>query len=88
MEIDYSDNALNDLAYWKKNGTDATRKKISKLIAAIEMSPFTGIGKPEQLRYELGGKWSRRIDTKNRIIYSISNNRIMIYSLKGHYNDK
>lgn len=88
MEIDYSENALNDLTYWKEKGTDAIRLKISKLIASIETTPFTGIGKPEPLRYELSGKWSRRITVKDRIIYSISDNRIKIHSLRGHYGDK
>ena len=88
MEIDYSETALNDLAYWKEKGTNAIKNKISSLITSIETSPFTGIGKPEPLRYEMAGKWSRRIDAKNRIIYSVSNNRVLIHSLKGHYNDK
>ncbi|MGB3077820.1 MAG: Txe/YoeB family addiction module toxin [Saprospiraceae bacterium] len=60
-------------------------KKISTLIKAILENPYSGIGKPEPLRYQLAGKWSRRIDSKNRIVYLIENNTLYIYSLKGHY---
>ena len=88
MEIDYSEHALTDLQYWKEKGTDTIKNKISQLITSIEVSPFTGIGKPEPLRYEMAGKWSRRIDTHNRIIYSVDNKRIKIYSLRGHYERK
>jgi toxin YoeB len=46
---------------------------------------FSGIGKPEPLKHQLSGKWSRRIDKANRIIYSVENNTLYIYSLKGHF---
>ena len=85
MEIDYSEHALTDLQYWKEKGSYTIKNKITKLISSIEVSPFTGIGKPEPLRYEMAGKWSRRIDTQNRIIYSVENNTIKIHSLRGHY---
>jgi len=85
MEIIYSETAQNDIAYWKAKGTEKIRLRISELIAAIVQSPFFGIGKPEPLKYEFSGKWSRRIDRKNRIIYSIDAGRIKIHSLRGHY---
>ncbi|GHT48509.1 Txe/YoeB family addiction module toxin [Bacteroidia bacterium] len=88
MEVDYSENALKDRDYWKENGTDAIKDRIQKLINNIQETPFTGIGKPEPLKWNLAGKWSRRINDGNRIIYGISNGRIKIYSMKGHYNDK
>ena len=88
MEVNYSENALDDIAYWKEKGTEKIRKRISKLITSIEASPFTGLGKPEPMRYEMTGKWSRRIDNKNRIIYSVAQECIRIYSLRGHYGDK
>ena len=88
MEIDFSDNALTDLDCWKQKGTVSIKARITKLIEAIRQSPFTGIGKPEPLRYELSGKWSRRIDDKNRIVYNVINQRIKIYSLRGHYGNK
>ena len=46
--------------------------------------PYKGIGKPEPLKYELSGKWSRRIDKENRFVYAVENNKLIIYSLKGH----
>lgn len=86
MEIIYSPKALQDLQFWKKSGNKVIQKKIQELIDAIEENAFTGIGKPEQLKHALSGKWSRRINQEHRIIYSVSEaNRIRILSLKGHY---
>lgn len=70
---------------WKQN----IIKKISELIKSIQQSPFEGIGKPETLKHELSGYWSRRIDNEHRIIYQIIDentiNILSIISLKGHY---
>ncbi|WP_316806367.1 Txe/YoeB family addiction module toxin [Pedobacter agri] len=63
----------------------AIQKKIEQLILAIQENPYTGIGKPEQLRYNLSGQWSRRINEEHRIIYDVINNVLNIYSLRGHY---
>jgi len=60
-------------------------KKIVKLTQAIVENPFEGIGKPEPLKYQLTGKWSRRINKENRLIYAVENQTLYIYSLKGHY---
>ena len=85
MEIIYNQKALDDLQYWKKSGNTKIQKKISQLIQAIEHDPFIGIGKPELLKYELIGKWSRRINKEHRIIYKMDGNILKIYSLKDHY---
>ena len=85
MEIIYSATAQNDLVYWKEEDSEKIRFRISELIKAITESPFVGIGKPEPLKYELSGKWSRRIDRENRIVYSIDSGKIKIHSLRGHY---
>lgn len=69
---------------WRKINPDIY-KKIQKLVEAIEINPFEGIGKPEPLKYELSGLWSRRIDKKNRLIYCVRNNNVWIISCKGHY---
>lgn len=89
MEIKYTSDALKDLAYWKKSGNKIIQKRIFLLIEAIIKNPFSGIGKPEALKYELTGKWSRRINNEHRIIYQIVDNSVIeileILSLKGHY---
>ncbi|MBB3054835.1 Txe/YoeB family addiction module toxin [Mucilaginibacter gotjawali] len=87
MEIIYSDEALKDIEYWKKSGNKIVQRKIQQLLDAIEEDPFEGIGKPEPLRHNLSGLWSRRINHSHRIIYQLTENgqTIKIHSLKGHY---
>ena len=90
MEIKYTPDALKDLAFWKKSGNKIIQKRIVLLIEDIIKDPFSGIGKPEALKYELSGKWSRRINNEHRLIYQIIDDEIIeileIVSLKGHYN--
>ncbi len=86
MEIIYSDEAQQDIQFWRKSGNKIIQKKIQQLLVAIEENPFLGIGKPEPLKHNLTGLWSRRINQEHRIIYRILEDKtIMIYSLKGHY---
>lgn len=85
MEIGYTDEALEDIAYWKKSGDKSVQKKITSLISAIVENPTEGIGKPEQLKHNLTGSWSRRINQEHRIVYEIKENTIEIQSLRGHY---
>jgi toxin YoeB len=89
MEIVFSVKAKNDLDFWSKSGNKQILKKIAELIKAIQLNPYEGIGKPEQLKHELAGRWSRRINHEHRLIYRITNeNRIEILnilSVKGHY---
>jgi toxin YoeB len=79
------DKALSDITYWKKSGNIQAQKKITQLIQAIQDFPFTGIGQPEELKYNWKGLWSRRINLEHRIIYEIMDDTIIIHSLKGHY---
>ena len=88
MEVNFKTEALIDLDYWKKTGSESEKNKITSLLQSIRESPFRGIGKPEPLKYNLSGKWSRRINRLNRIVYSVENNIITVYSLRGHYNEK
>ena len=88
MEVVYKEKALKDIKLWKKSGNKKIQEKISRLIRDIQLHPENGLGKPEALKYELTGLWSREIDKKNRIIYEIIDNRIHIISLLGHYFDK
>ncbi|MFW0717614.1 Txe/YoeB family addiction module toxin [Pedobacter sp. N23S346] len=85
MEIEYTQQAQNDLIFWKKSGNKSIQNKIIRLLNAILESPYTGIGKPEALKYELTGKWSRRINEEHRVIYIVTEEIIYIESLKGHY---
>lgn len=89
MEVIYSEKAQKDREFWKKSGNKAIMNKISALIADIQLHPFEGIGKPEALKHELSGKWSRRINQEHRIIYKVANENTIeildILSLKGHY---
>ena len=85
MEVEYKKKALEDLAYWKEKGDLKIQNRISDLIKDICNNPFTGIGKPEPLKYELSGLWSRRITRQHRIIYEVFNSKISIISMKGHY---
>jgi len=89
MEVRYSKKAQKDLEFWSKSGNKNIIKKISQLIKAIQLNPFEGIGKPEALKHELSGYWSRRIDAEHRIIYEIIDENtidiLSIISLKGHY---
>ena len=85
MEINFKTEALIDLDYWKRTGSVSKKNKIKLLLQSIKETPFQGMGKPEPLKYNLSCKWSRRIDRLNRIIYSVEDNIITVYSLRGHY---
>jgi toxin YoeB len=85
MEIILSEKAQEHIAYWKETNNKAVQKRITALKNSILISPYTGIGKPEPLKYELTGKWSRRIDRENRFVYAVENDTLHIFSLKGHY---
>jgi toxin YoeB len=85
MEIVLLPKALEHLNSWKKSGNKIILKRIATIIRAITENPFDGIGKPEPLKHQLAGKWSRRIDKEHRIIYSIEKNTLFVFSLKGHY---
>lgn len=84
MEKIWSDAAWEDYLYWQTQDKK-TLKRINALIKDIERNHFTGIGKPEPLKYRSG--WSRRIDEKNRLVYDIRNDQILIASCRGHYEE-
>ena len=74
MEIEFTQRAFQDLQYWKKKGCRKILKRISELTASILQTPFSGIGKPEPLKHQYSGEWSRRIDREHRYIYEIREN--------------
>jgi len=88
VEVIYSEKAQKDREFWKKSGNKAVMNKITALIKDIQLHPFEGIGKPEPLKYQLSGKWSRRINHEHRIIYQVTEQNTIeildILSLKGH----
>lgn len=87
MEIIYLPNALMHLEYWVKNKNIKVLEKITALLKSILETPKSGLGKPEALKHQLTGLWSRRINLEHRLVYEIDieNNNIIIHSLKGHY---
>jgi len=85
MEINWTKNAADDLAFWKRNDSKVV-KRIKELIESIKIDPFTGIGKPEPLKYNLSGCWSRRITGDNRLVYRIKDkNEVIILQCRYHY---
>ena len=89
MAIVFTTKVRKDLDFWIKSGNKNILNKITDLIEDIQLHPFEGIGKPEQLKYQLSGKWSRRINQEHRIIYKVTEENTIeildILSLKGHY---
>jgi toxin YoeB len=85
MEIVVSETARAHIDCWVKTNNASILERIAAIKNAILEDPYKGIGKPEPLKYELYGKWSRRIDKSNRFVYFIENNTLHILSLKGDY---
>lgn len=85
-----TEKAENDLKQWKKSGQVKTLKKILNLFEELSQHPQTGTGKPETLKNDLSGYWSRQIDKKNRLIYRIDDGVVVVevISLWSHYGDK
>ena len=84
--IMFTERAWEEYCYWQLQDKK-TLKRINQLLADIKRNEYTGIGKPEPLRNQLSGYWSRRIDDVNRLVYRISNNQVEIVQCKGHYDD-
>ena len=87
--VQYKDQAREDLKYLERHEPNAYRKALA-LIAELYEHPYTGTGKPEQLRGEPMGRWSRRITKKHRLIYEIHDREVVVIVLAayGHYSDK
>ena len=80
------DTAWADYLYWQQQDKK-TLKRINMLIKDIESTPYAGIGKPEALKHDLAGWWSRRIDGTNRLIYRINDERLEIAVCRNHYQE-
>jgi len=86
MNIVFTPESLAEYMDWM-NEDRKTLKRINQILKDITRSPYEGIGKPEALRGDLSGFWSRRIDDKHRIVYEIANGQCCIIQCKGHYGD-
>ncbi len=86
MRLSWEDEAWADYLYWQEQDKK-TLKRINMLIKDIQRSPYEGLGKPEPLKENLSGMWSRRIDETNRIVYYEKYGGIIIVSCRGHYDD-
>ena len=84
MKVNYTKNAADDIFYWKTKNIKIY-KRIKNIIDDIIEHPFDGIGKPEALKYNLSGKWSRRITQEHRIIYEVINAEIIIHQCRFLY---
>jgi len=78
--------AWDEYTYWQKTDMKVV-KKINKLLKEITRTPFDGIGKPEPLKYDLTGYWSRRINQEHRLVYKVTETQIKVISCRYHYDD-
>lgn len=85
-KLSFSEKAWQEYLYWQTQDKK-TLKRINQLLQDIDRNGYNGIGKPEPLKGDLSGFWSRRIDDTNRLVYRLSNDLIEILQCKGHYND-
>lgn len=85
-KITFSEDAWDEYIYWQAQDKK-TLKKINELLKEIVRTPFEGTGKPEPLKGDLRGTWSRRINSKDRLVYEINEDTVLIKQCKGHYED-
>ena len=90
-ELKFTDDALDDVESLKKSGDKTSLKKLSTFLFELTEHPKTGAGQPEELKYDLAGCWSRRINSKHRLVYRIiehpKQSVVILYAF-GHYDDK
>lgn len=84
MNIVWTDLSWESYLFWQANDK-AILKKINSLIKDIQRTPFSGIGKPEPLKFDLAGKWSRRINEEHRLVYEVLDGELIIYQCRYHY---
>lgn len=84
MKLVFSDHAWEDYLYWQDNDPKLLAR-VNMLIKEIKREPFSGIGKPEPLKHALKGYWSRRINDEHRIVYSVSDDVLLLAQIRNHY---
>ena len=82
--IKFTDEGIEDYRFWENNDTKKL-KKIDSLLDACEVDPFKGIGKPEALKENLSGYWSRRIDKQHRLVYKVQDELVIVSQCRYHY---
>lgn len=84
MDVLFTEDAWTDYLYWQKTDKKII-KRINLLIKDITRTPYDGIGKPESLKHELSGKWSRRINDEHRLVYQVKDGKLIVYMCRYHY---
>ncbi|MDP4529893.1 Txe/YoeB family addiction module toxin [Alkalimonas delamerensis] len=84
MKLIFSEHAWEDYLYWQKTDKKII-SRINKLIKEVMREPFAGVGKPEPLKHNLAGYWSRRINEEHRMVYKITDDALLIAQLRYHY---
>lgn len=84
MRLVFTSNGWDDYVHWQSTDK-ATMRRINRLLTEILRDPFTGIGKPEQLRHALAGAWSRRIDEEHRLVYLVDGDDVVVLQARYHY---
>lgn len=82
--VEFDTHAFEDLAWWIQQDRK-TALRIVKLIKEIQRTPFAGMGKPEPLKHDLQGCWSRRISQEHRLVYEVKEDKIRILACRYHY---
>jgi toxin YoeB len=87
VEVVFTQKAHKELKFWKQSGNKAVQKQISALLKATQEHPYIGIGKPEALKENLSGYWSRRITQEHRLVYLVAEEKdqIIVISIRFHY---
>lgn len=84
MKLRFTESAARDLTFWKETNPNVVAR-IKSLIESIQATPFVGIGKPEPLKHDLAGYWSRRINREHRLVYRIDRDEIVVIQCRFHY---
>lgn len=84
MKLAWTADAWDDYLYWQETDKKKLRR-VNELIKAVQRQPFTGIGDPEPLKFDLAGYWSRRIDREHRLVYRVDNDTLLVLQCRYHY---
>ena len=87
MQVLWHESGWDDYIWWQSQDKK-TLKRINALIKDMQRTPYEGLGKPEPLKGNLTGWWSRRIDETNRIVYRVKDNALVIAACRNHYDDE